>query len=138
MPRRPLASAPAAPPAWLEGVVLVTGASSGIGAALAREAAPTASTIVLVARRRERLEALAAELATVDRAGRAPLVVDVRPADLSTPQGCTAWPRRWVPPTATSTCWSTTPGSATTGCWRRPTRSGSPGWWPSTSPPPPC
>ncbi|WP_409484630.1 SDR family NAD(P)-dependent oxidoreductase [Arsenicicoccus dermatophilus] len=87
MPRLPFPSAPTATPDWLDGVVLITGASSGIGAALAREAASTAATVVLVARRRERLEALATELATVDRAGRAPLVVDVRPADLSTPQG---------------------------------------------------
>jgi len=48
-------------------VVLITGASSGIGAALAREFANQGAHTVLVARRVERIEALAAELTASGR-----------------------------------------------------------------------
>ncbi len=60
--------------------VLITGASSGIGAALAREFAARRHGVTLVARRRERLEELAAELDR-DHGVRA----DVLPCDLANP-----------------------------------------------------
>jgi len=53
-------------------VVMITGASSGIGAALAREAARQGADVALLARREERLEALARE---VEAAGRRALVL---------------------------------------------------------------
>ncbi len=63
----------------LDGSVLVTGASAGIGEALARQLAPRARRLWLVARREQRLRALAEEL----RAVRAGLTVEVVPCDLA-------------------------------------------------------
>jgi len=63
----------------LDGSILVTGASSGIGEALAHRLARRARRLVLVARRAERLEALAERL-TADHPH---LQVEVRPCDLS-------------------------------------------------------
>lgn len=57
--------------------VVVTGASSGIGAAIARELAARGSIVTLVARRREALEELAGQIAAAGGHAR------VEPADLS-------------------------------------------------------
>ncbi|HMV67535.1 MAG TPA: SDR family oxidoreductase [Myxococcota bacterium] len=65
----------------LDGVVLVTGASSGIGRELARLAAARASRLILVARRADRLHLLADEL----RETRGSLDVRVLPCDLADP-----------------------------------------------------
>ena len=62
------------PPASGDGVVVVTGASSGIGEEIAREFARRGYRLVLVARRADRLRVLAEELG-----GRA----HVLPVDLS-------------------------------------------------------
>ena len=47
---------------WSEKIVFVTGASSGIGAALVRQITRTGGRVVAAARRRDRLEGLAREL----------------------------------------------------------------------------
>jgi 3-hydroxy acid dehydrogenase / malonic semialdehyde reductase len=59
-------------------LALITGASSGIGAACARRFAAEGASLVLWARRADRLEALAAELASVHRVSLSVGVVDVR------------------------------------------------------------
>jgi short-subunit dehydrogenase len=46
--------------------VLITGASAGIGYEFARQLAPVARTIVLTARRNDRLEALKSELKVIN------------------------------------------------------------------------
>lgn len=54
---------PSIPEAFRQRVALITGASSGLGAEYARQLAPHVSALVLVARRRDRLEALRAKIA---------------------------------------------------------------------------
>ncbi|MCB9596712.1 MAG: SDR family oxidoreductase [Sandaracinaceae bacterium] len=71
---------------WKDAVVVVTGASSGIGLELARHMAPEAKALALVARRRERLEDLAVEL----REKHPRLEVMVRPTDLADLAQCGA------------------------------------------------
>ncbi len=63
----------------LSGTVLITGASSGIGRALARRICVEARRVILVARRTDRLESLAQELLQV----RIGLEVDVVTCDLA-------------------------------------------------------
>jgi uncharacterized protein len=64
-----------------ERVTLITGASAGIGAELARVFASKGHRVALVARRADRLAALAAEIATAG--GRAPITIpcDLQQAD---------------------------------------------------------
>ncbi|MBI5510315.1 MAG: SDR family oxidoreductase [Deltaproteobacteria bacterium] len=58
--------------------VFITGASSGIGAACARAFANIGAKLVVVARRRERLDAIAKELATAHRTKTHVATLDVR------------------------------------------------------------
>lgn len=64
------------------GLAVVTGASSGIGAAFARLLAAEGRPVVLVARGRAALEALAAELVAAHG-----VEAEALPADLGTPEG---------------------------------------------------
>ncbi len=64
-------------------VTLITGASSGIGAELARVFASNGHRVALVARRADRLETMAGEI--VAAGGTRPIII---PCDLEQPDGC--------------------------------------------------
>ncbi|MCX8500557.1 MAG: SDR family NAD(P)-dependent oxidoreductase, partial [Alphaproteobacteria bacterium] len=59
--------------------ILITGASSGFGAAAARRFAAAGHRTILAARRRSRLEAVAAEIA--DKTGAETLILEMDVAD---------------------------------------------------------
>jgi short-subunit dehydrogenase len=63
-----------------QNTALITGASSGIGATFARHLARQQYNLILVARRQERMEALANEIRQ-----QSPVKIDVFPVDLSVP-----------------------------------------------------
>jgi short-subunit dehydrogenase len=72
-----------------DGAALVTGASSGIGAELARDLAERGHNVVLVARREDRLRGLADELHTAHG-----VRAEVAAADLTDPAARDAFPAR--------------------------------------------
>ena len=85
-------------------MALVTGASSGIGAATAVMLAAQGAAVAVAARRKDRLEALAAD---IRQRGGTVLVLESDVTDEG--QATRPWSGRWRS-WAGSTRWSTTPG----------------------------
>lgn len=73
----------------MKSLAVVTGASSGIGVEFAKALAREGHALLLVARRRDRLEQLAAELSAQYAAG-----VEILVSDLATDDGCLALEQR--------------------------------------------
>ena len=96
---------------------MVTGASSGIGAAIAKELASRGHAVTLVARREERLRSLATELAADHGVDAEVIACDLGEDDRARP----ARRPSYATGAGWSRCWSTTPASGT-----RPTSRGSP------------
>ena len=84
-------------------VVLITGASSGIGEATARRVAADGHHVFVGARRTDRLKALVEELRAAGRSA------DFQELDVTSLTACAPSPTRLMGCTATSTCSSTTP-----------------------------
>jgi hypothetical protein len=99
---------------------LVTGASSGMGEVFARELARRGANLVLAARSKDKLEALASELRA-----RAHGTVHVEAADLAEPGAAGRWQPGSRSRTCRSTCWSTMRGSGCSARCMRLTASGS-------------
>ena len=105
----------------LRPVTVITGASSGIGAALARVFARNGHALALVARREDRLRALADEIAAAG--GAKPLVIA---ADLQRAMPPARSARRWQRMAPNRNIWSTMPASVWSAA---PPRSTAPSNW---------